>query len=556
VYSYSPATGLHKLNQFIIPGISPSEYIEKFHFIFNELNPDEMYVVSDWGIFKSTNAMSNFTSPDVYRSDYGLRARDFNSVAASRSGRVMGGSLSDGAYINIGSSGNFYRVAEGSFFCEFSQLDSNYLFTEDYYGWLVVSGDTGASFNSPFDLNIDPQGYGAPTGCGGTFPGSNAPFVTPYILYETKSAFNTTDSVSYTSVSGNNAGDSVQAVSSTASIPFKYALPAALGAGQSIQVPDPIKARIFISTYCGVWMERQAITPSISSWYLIARQLNGTPNCFVAIDNGNTLITGTSRGFVYKTTGMNQAHYTLINNTMYDSLQTDSFGNATGGRPIEGLAVDKNNDSVIIVAVSGYSPLANVFKTTNGGQTWSPIQVGPAFTPAYTCVIDANNSNNYVVGTEHGVWTSHDAGATWAQDDQNMCDVPVYRLRQLPLLTDDCMVLYAATNSRGLWRSFTLTPSGCNTTVGIQNITPDAGDFKIYPNPASSVTTVEFDLTESNKTELKIFDLQGRLMQAENKFLPAGNQKLALNTSQLQSGTYLVTLQVGETQKTKLLVVM
>lgn len=82
----------------------------------------------------------------------------------------------------------------------------------------------------------------------------------------------------------------------------------------------------------------------------------------------------------------------------------------------------------------------------------------------------------------------------------------------------------------------------------IQNINDEAAaanqnfDFKIYPNPASTNTTVEFTLIESSEVNLELFSLNGMLIKriqlglSEAKTLNSYN----LNTTDLPAGVYIL----------------
>ena len=555
MYAYSPQTGMTVLPSFINAVDTPSDYTPQFLYVINDLNPDEMYIASEFGVFKSTDIYSN-TTPTISAVNYGLKARGFISVAATRNGNVLGVTDNDeGVVMNQGGSQSFRQIDAGQGFCEASQLDTNYYFDERFFGQLRSCSNNNFSFSSCLDNNIDPQQIGFPSRCS-PINANDAPTYAPFLLHETKTAFNTNDSVTYVAGTSLSAGNTVSVTSAVASTLFNYTLPVNLNAGDLLKVPDPVKSRLFFSTNCGIWIKLHALSNSINpDWYKISDTIEGTVQCFAVTADGNTVYAGTSSGWVYRITGLNTTNY---NNWNMGGIMSISASLADGN--IQGIAVDPRNDSIVLctnTAVTPWGFLGNGYKSTDAGATWSVNEVGPIGLPAYTCVIDAHNSNTYLVGTEQGVYTSQDSGATWQQDFGAMCDVPVYRLRQIPLLDDNCGVLYAATNSRGLWRSFTLTPAGCNTAVGINDnygITQN-GNFKIYPNPATSRTTIQFELPVAAEVELNMFDITGRKIQAAKQFLAAGNNKLDLNIPGLSPGTYLVSLMVGPSVKTKLLVV-
>ena len=68
--------------------------------------------------------------------------------------------------------------------------------------------------------------------------------------------------------------------------------------------------------------------------------------------------------------------------------------------------------------------------------------------------------------------------------------------------------------------------------------------LSLYPNPTSSVATIEFDLKNNSPVNVTIYDVMGReikrVIQNENK--PAGKQKIEINVSDLSSGKYICTV--------------
>lgn len=89
-----------------------------------------------------------------------------------------------------------------------------------------------------------------------------------------------------------------------------------------------------------------------------------------------------------------------------------------------------------------------VFKTTDYGRSWTEIDKGlPADQPAHVVREDPNRRGLLVLGTDAGLWYSHDAGATWKPLTGTFPTAPVYDL-QFVARTRDLLV---ATHGRGLF---------------------------------------------------------------------------------------------------------
>ncbi len=82
-------------------------------------------------------------------------------------------------------------------------------------------------------------------------------------------------------------------------------------------------------------------------------------------------------------------------------------------------------------------------------------------------------------------------------------------------------------------------------------------DFSIYPNPASSGLNIDFTVNSNEKTEISLFDLNGRLLQIlVNEQLPAGEHSkyISLGSLNLNAGMYLITMKSESNYKTKKLI--
>lgn len=80
-------------------------------------------------------------------------------------------------------------------------------------------------------------------------------------------------------------------------------------------------------------------------------------------------------------------------------------------------------------------------------------------------------------------------------------------------------------------------------------------NLSVYPNPTSDVLNVKFNVNTDMDIQVMITDMQGRTI--ENRQLNAfnGAQQIEINTSQLEVGTYMITLLSESGRLTKRFVV-
>src|SRR3984957_4760303 len=91
-----------------------------------------------------------------------------------------------------------------------------------------------------------------------------------------------------------------------------------------------------------------------------------------------------------------------------------------------------------------------VFKTSDFGQTWTPLTAPGTAVRGFAHVVkeDTVSSNLLFLGTEFGLWVSLDGGAHWAQyKGHDFPSVPVRDLVIHPRASD----LVLATHGRGIW---------------------------------------------------------------------------------------------------------
>ena len=96
-----------------------------------------------------------------------------------------------------------------------------------------------------------------------------------------------------------------------------------------------------------------------------------------------------------------------------------------------------------------------------------------------------------------------------------------------------------------------------SATPAARNVFPQSFSLAAYPNPFNPTTTLAFDLAQSGRTKLVVYDVMGRVVSvvADNVF-PQGEHRPGFDGSALASGTYFVRLESGKTSRTQRLLLL
>jgi PKD repeat protein len=91
-------------------------------------------------------------------------------------------------------------------------------------------------------------------------------------------------------------------------------------------------------------------------------------------------------------------------------------------------------------------------------------------------------------------------------------------------------------------------------TVGVNEINADNSNVTIYPNPSSSFTYVDFNMTVTGDVVIDVMDVQGRLVSSFRDNLPVGDHQYTMNND-LEKGVYMVRISFGNESVTKRVVI-
>lgn len=121
--------------------------------------------------------------------------------------------------------------------------------------------------------------------------------------------------------------------------------------------------------------------------------------------------------------------------------------------------------------------------------------------------------------------------------------------------TPDYRLSAASTASTGA--SFT-NPAFVGGFTGVNEVSAlVANSFVVFPNPATSNVSISFNIAEKNKVTITVYDILGNIVStlSQNNEFEKGNNTISLNTSNLSSGIYTISIDINGSKETKKLII-
>ncbi|MGA7159714.1 MAG: T9SS type A sorting domain-containing protein [Bacteroidota bacterium] len=195
------------------------------------------------------------------------------------------------------------------------------------------------------------------------------------------------------------------------------------------------------------------------------------------------------------------------------------------------------------------SPPGGVFRSSDGGLTWSTINSGIPFDlQVYSITVHGE----YVfAGAQYsGLYVSTITNDNWFNIGQDLPDS-----RPLLLFVNDSSV-FGGTEESGIW---------CAPLSVVTGVKPPAAStlprsFQLeqnFPNPFNPSTVISYQLRTNTLVTLKVYDDLGRLVKIlVDARQTVGNHSVTLNASNLSSGVYFYRLTAGSFVETKKLMLL
>ncbi len=233
-----------------------------------------------------------------------------------------------------------------------------------------------------------------------------------------------------------------------------------------------------------------------------------------------------SRGKMFRTTNGGTT-WTNITGTLPDRYLID-------------IAIHPRNSALLYVTASGFGT-SHLFRSTDAGGSWTDVGTGLPDVPTSAVAIDPFATEHLYVGNDLGVFLSTNGGGTWEPFMEGLAE---------SALIMDLSVSYpnkairAVTHGNGVFERPLY-----NKLLSVPNTESIAREFALeqnYPNPFNPSTTIRFSLSERGHVSLEIIDISGKKVATLVQGIKAaGQHSVTWNAERSAGGTYFAVMTAG-----------
>jgi photosystem II stability/assembly factor-like uncharacterized protein len=188
-----------------------------------------------------------------------------------------------------------------------------------------------------------------------------------------------------------------------------------------------------------------------SSWNAISGDLTNPTNSNHNGTLSTIAVAPSDPNFVY--TGSDDAEIEVTRNALSTAATWKSVtGSSLPNRSVSWIAVDPASASTAYAGFNGFSGfnndnLGHIFKTTNAGSTWTDISSDLPNTPVDAILVDPDDPDILLIGTDIGAFYTTTGGASWSRLGEGLPNVVVTGLG----LHEGSRTLRASTHGRSVW---------------------------------------------------------------------------------------------------------
>ncbi len=228
--------------------------------------------------------------------------------------------------------------------------------------------------------------------------------------------------------------------------PLPFRIPDAMNRGALFIAPfviDPNDSSRLLGGGRMLWQTEDAKAPNTDSSGPSWRSIKPSTGSFisaiaVAAGDSDLAWVGHLNGEVYRARDSRAASplWELVSHQPGSPLQPNRMCTA--------IVIDPADHGRVYLAFAGYTP-GNVWRTDDDGQTWHDLAPSLPQVPVRTLAIHPRRASYLYLGTEVGLFTSEDFGATWSPTNEGPTNCAVSELFWMG------EVLVCATHGRGMF---------------------------------------------------------------------------------------------------------
>ncbi len=183
-----------------------------------------------------------------------------------------------------------------------------------------------------------------------------------------------------------------------------------------------------------------------------------------------------------------------------------------------------------------------IFKSTDGGNSWTNISQTLGGFQSRVIEINPNNDDDIFIGTNHGIWESKNAGISW--DSLNFSGLKSFTINDIAISPKGD--IFIAETGGSIQYIPGLITAIEDSKISIPN------NFELeqnYPNPFNPTTVIKYFIPVKRRGSslynviLKIYDVLGKeVATLVNEEKPAGSYQINFNAQILSSGIYFYRL--------------
>lgn len=279
-----------------------------------------------------------------------------------------------------------------------------------------------------------------------------------------------------------------------------------------------------------------------TNWTMLPDTIPGDANITsigVSTSPANRIYVGTDDKHIYRIDNADSTQPTM---TYITTSQMPSGGN------VSCMAVHPDDGDQVMAVFSNYS-VYSLWYSTNGGTQWMKVAgnleqnisgSGNGPSVRWVTIIPDPDGDIFLAATSTGLYATDSLNGTstvWVQMGANsignmIVDMIDYRR------SDGKTVI--ATHGYGIW-SANIGGQG----VSIDPVLNEERLITLFPNPSSAKTTLSIENPMSEKMQILVYDIEGKLVEKQSHIHSAGRREVELNSNGLRPGVYFVKV-IGE----------